>query len=130
MIMPGRAKNMGGGWETRRRRGAGHDWAIVRLGTPGSIERIEIDTNHFKGNYPDSASVDGIFAPDAALTVLAAAEWMTLLPQTKLKPHFRHLFSRQVRDVGPISHVRLNIYPDGGISRFRVHGTVAAPGSR
>jgi allantoicase len=130
MIMPGRAKNMGDGWETRRRRGAGHDWAIVRLGTPGSIERIEIDTNHFKGNYPDSASVDGIFAPDAALTVLAAAEWMTLLPQTKLKPHFRHLFSRQVRDVGPISHVRLNIYPDGGISRFRVHGTVAAPGSR
>jgi allantoicase len=130
MIMPGRAKNMGDGWETRRRRGAGHDWAIVRLGTPGSIKRIEIDTNHFKGNYPDSASVDGIFAPDAVVDVLAAAQWMELLPQTKLKPHFRHLFSRQLRSVGPISHVRLNIFPDGGVSRFRVYGTVAPARSR
>jgi allantoicase len=130
MIMPGRAKNMGDGWETRRRRGPGHDWAIVRLGTSGSIKRIELDTNHFKGNYPDAASVEGILAPDATLDVLARSEWMELLPQTKLKAHFRHLFAQQLREVGPISHVRLNIYPDGGISRFRVYGIVASAGSR
>jgi allantoicase len=130
MIMPGRAKNMGDGWETRRRRGPGHDWAIVRLGATGVIRRIEIDTNHFKGNYPDSASVDGCFAPGATLETPASAHWMELLPQTKLKPHFRHLFSRELRNVGPISHVRLNVYPDGGVSRFRVYGTVAPDRSR
>ena len=71
MIMPGRAKNMGDGWETRRRRGPGHDWAIVRLGAPGAITRVEIDTNHFKGNYPDSASIEACFAPGATLDELA-----------------------------------------------------------
>ena len=67
MIMPGRATNMGDGWETRRRRGPGHDWAIVRLGAPGRVERVEIDTNHFKGNYPDSASIEACLAPGATL---------------------------------------------------------------
>jgi allantoicase len=126
MIMPSRAKNMGDGWETRRRRGPGHDWAIVRLGTTGVIKRIVIDTNHFKGNYPDSASVEGCFAPGATYETLVSAHWVELLPQTKLKADFRHLFSGELRNVGPISHVRLNIYPDGGVSRFRVYGTVSA----
>jgi len=124
MIMPGRAKNMGDGWETRRRRGPGHDWAIVKLGTPGKIERIEIDTNHFKGNYPDSASIEGCFAPGARIDDLASAAWRPLLTQTKLKAHHRHFFSRELRPIGAVSHVRLNIYPDGGVSRLRVHGTV------
>ena len=130
MIMPGRAKNMGDGWETRRRRGPGHDWAIVRLGTTGLIKRIEIDTNHFKGNYPDSASVEGCRLPGDTLEQLAAASWKELQPQTKLKPHFRHMFSKELREVGAVSHVRLNIFPDGGISRFRVHGIAADAGSR
>ena len=117
-------KNMGDGWETRRRRGPGHDWAIVKLGTPGRIERIEIDTNHFKGNYPDSASIEGCFAPGGRIDDLASAAWRTLLPQTKLKAHHRHLFSRELRPIGAVSHVRLNIYPDGGVSRLRVYGTV------
>ena len=56
---------MGDGWETKRRRGPGYDWAIVRLGAAGAIGRIELDTNHFKGNYPDSASIEGCFAPAA-----------------------------------------------------------------
>jgi allantoicase len=127
MIMPGRAANMGDGWETRRRRGDGHDWAIVRLGTPGDIVRVEIDTNHFKGNYPDRASIDGCFAPAATVEALPRADWTVVLPETKLKPHHRHLFSRELQRTGPVSHVRLNIFPDGGISRLRVHGTVAAP---
>jgi allantoicase len=122
MIMPGRASNMGDGWETRRRRGPGYDWAIVRLGTGGMLTKIEIDTNHFKGNYPDSASVEGCFAPGATIAVLGSAEWFEILPQTKLKPHHRHFFARELLSNGLVSHVRLNIFPDGGISRFRVYG--------
>jgi allantoicase len=125
MIMPGRARNMGDGWETRRRRGPGYDWAIVRLGAPGLVTRIEIDTNHFKGNYPDSASVEGCFAPGATAHELAAADWTEVLPQTKLKPHHRHFYRREPRPTGPVSHVRLNIFPDGGVSRLRVYGTLA-----
>jgi allantoicase len=120
LIMPGRAKNMGDGWETRRRRGPGYDWAIVRLGAPGVISKIEIDTNHFKGNYPESASVEG------ATGGPGEHQWAEILPRTKLGPHRRHLFAKELRTIGPVSHVRLNIYPDGGVSRFRVHGTLAA----
>lgn len=116
MIMPGRAKTMADGWETKRRRGPGHDWAIVRLGTPGVVSKVELDTNHFKGNYPDSASIEGL---------LADGSWAELLPQTKLRAHHRHLFAKAVRVLPAVSQVRLNIYPDGGISRLRVYGTVA-----
>jgi allantoicase len=128
MIMPGRAKNMGDGWETRRRRGPGYDWAIVRLGAAGSIQKVELDTNHFKGNYPDRASIEVCFAPGSAPTVesLTNATWRELLPQTRLSAHKRHLFSKDLREVGPATHVRLNIFPDGGVSRFRVYGTLAA----
>jgi allantoicase len=126
MIMPGRAKNMGDGWETRRRRGPGFDWAIVRLGAPGILNKIEIDTNHFKGNYPDSASVEGCFAPGASISALGSVDWFEILPQTKLAAHHRHVFSRELRSTQRVSHVRLNIFPDGGISRFRVYGTLAA----
>jgi allantoicase len=126
LIMPGRATNMGDGWETRRRRGPGHDWAIVRLGAPGTVTRLEIDTNHFKGNYPDSASLEGCLAPGATLDGLGTVRWEEVLPQTKLRAHHRHFFARELRRPGPVSHVRLNIFPDGGVSRLRVYGTVAA----
>jgi len=125
MIMPGRAPNMGDGWETRRRRGPGHDWAIVRLGAPGLLTRIEIDTNHFKGNYPDRASVEGCIAAGSEVASMDAAGWFPVLPQTKLRAHHRHLFSRELQPSGQVSHVRLNIFPDGGVSRLRVHGIVA-----
>jgi allantoicase len=125
IIMPGRAVNMGDGWETKRRRGPGHDWLILRLGAPGRLEKIEIDTNHFKGNYPDSASIEGCLAPGAGITELAAARWVEALAAAKLRASRRHFFSRELRNPGPFSHLRLNIYPDGGISRLRVHGTLA-----
>jgi allantoicase len=125
MIMPGRARNMGDGWETRRRRGPGHDWAIVRLGAPGVVSRIEIDTNHFKGNYPDSASIDGLLAPGLQLDALTAAVWTEILPQSRLSANRRHFFAIDRRAAGPVSHVRINIFPDGGISRLRIHGTPA-----
>ena len=96
MIMPGRAKNMGDGWETRRRRGPGYDWAIVRLGAPGVVTQIEIDTNHFKGNYPDSASIEGCLAPGAALDSAGRRDWREILPRTKLRPHHRHFFAKEL----------------------------------
>ncbi|MBA3886350.1 MAG: allantoicase [Acidobacteria bacterium] len=125
MLMPDRARDMSDGWETRRRRGPGHDWAIVRLGAPGVVSRIEIDTSHFKGNYPDTASVEGCMIPGAGVDELAGAAWTELLAPSKLRAHHRHFFSKELRRVGPVSHVRLNIVPDGGVSRLRVYGTLA-----
>lgn len=125
VIMPGRAANMGDGWETKRRRGPGHDWLLLRLGAPGHIRKVEIDTNHFKGNYPDSASIEACHAPGAGIETLATAAWRELLPQSKLQASRRHVFERTLRPVGAVSHLRLNIYPDGGVSRLRVHGTLA-----
>jgi allantoicase len=124
LIMPGRAKNMGDGWETKRRRGPGYDWAVVRLGAAGVIEKIEVDTNHFKGNYPDSCSIEGCRSVPGE--DLAAASWTKILPQTKLKAHDRRLFSKELAARGPFTHARLNIYPDGGVSRLRIYGRVAA----
>ena len=117
MLMPGRAKNMGDGWETRRRRGPGFDWAVIRLGHAGTISKVEIDTNHFKGNFPDRASLEGRLAP--------SGEWRELLAPTKLKAHHRHFFTKELRSVGPLAQLRLNIFPDGGVSRLRVYGTLA-----
>ena len=127
LIMPGRAKNMGDGWETKRRRGPGHDWLILRLGAAGTLRRIEIDTNHFKGNYPDSAMIEGVHLPGASAERLADefTPWVAVLPQTKLAPHKRHLFQKQLAPHGPLTHVRLNIYPDGGVSRLRLWGVRA-----
>ena len=120
---------MGDGWETRRRRGPGHDWLVLRLGATGLIQRIEIDTNHFKGNYPESASLEGCRTGMTSLEALAgdAAGWQEALPRTRLRPHKRHFFGREIRARGPFSHVRFKIFPDGGVSRLRIHGRAVAP---
>lgn len=123
LIMPGRAQNMGDGWETKRRRGPGHDWIIVKLGRAGSIKKIEVDTSHFKGNYPDACSIDGISAPDATADGLTNARWTEILSQTKLQADTRHIFERELRPIANCTHVRLNIHPDGGVSRLRVWAT-------
>jgi allantoicase len=126
LIMPGRAKNMGDGWETKRSRDLNHhDWAIVRLGAAGMVSKVEIDTNHYKGNYPDRASLEGVLAPNVHAGNLAGMNWSTILAETKLSAHRRHFYSgRQLQERGPFSHVRLNIFPDGGVSRLRVHGSL------
>jgi len=126
LILPGRARSMAEGWETRRRRGPGHDWVVVQLGAAGRVERVEIDTAHFKGNYPESASIEGCRAPRASLGELVEASWEELLPRTKLRPHARHLYAKELGSRGPFTHVRLRIYPDGGVSRLRIHGRIAA----
>jgi allantoicase len=127
LVMPGRAQNMGDGWETKRRRGPGHDWIILRLGLPGTIRKVEVDTNHFKGNYPDTCSIEGCAAPGASIEELARkdARWSKILPNTKLQAHRRHFFERELSSIDDCTHIRLNIYPDGGVSRLRVWGTVA-----
>jgi allantoicase len=125
LIMPGRALNMSDGWETKRRRGPGYDWTIIRLGTPGRISHLEIDTSWFKGNFPESCSLESCHAPDASLEKLQdpACAWKPVLARTKLQAHTRHSFD-EVMDAGVASHVRFNIFPDGGVSRLRVYGSV------
>jgi allantoicase len=124
MLLSGRSTHMGDGWETKRRRGPGHDWAIVRLGRPGTIRRIEIDTDHFKGNAPGSCSVEACVAAGDDLT---GANWTPLLGMVKLQPHARHVFERELTSAASCTHVRLNIQPDGGIARLRLCGTATAP---
>ncbi len=125
LLLPGRAANMGGGWETKRKRPApGHDWILLRLGDRGSVRVLEIDTNHFKGNYPDRVAVRGIDAPLSPLTELLdpALPWETLLEERPLEGHTRHFFDEGLRTRGPFSHLRVDVFPDGGISRLRAWG--------
>jgi allantoicase len=126
LILPGRSLFMGDGWETQRRRGPGHDWSIVRLAAPGVIHRVEIDTDHYKGNAPGRCSLDAIHAPGAeAGALVASGDWRPLLAETRLQPHTRFRWEDEVADLGPATHVRLGIYPDGGIARMRLFGTLA-----
>ena len=125
LILPGRAPNMGEGWETRRRRGPGYDWVIVKLGNAGVLERIEIDTNHFKGNFPESASLQAAYLgeADAVAADVDGGPWQDVLQRSPLKANTRHYFgAAMLRAAGPFTHVRLRIFPDGGISRLRIHG--------
>ena len=111
------------GWETRRRREPGHDWAIVRLGVPGVVRGVVVDTAFFTGNYPEqcsveATSVEGYPSPDE----LAAAAWTEIVPRSPLKGDTRNPFTVAAGE--SCTHVRLNIFPDGGVARLRVHGEV------
>ncbi len=125
--MPGRGVNMGDGWETRRRREPGNDWAILSLGHAGIARAIEIDTAHFKGNYPDQCSVQASFVKGGTDDSLITQSmfWQTLLPPQKMQMDAIHRFENELNGTGKITHVRLNIIPDGGISRFRVFANIA-----
>ncbi len=127
LILPGRSTHMGDGWETRRRRGAGNDWTIVRLGAPGTIRRVEVDTDHFKGNAPGHCSLEWCDAGSLRGDALAdeALRWHELMPYLPVQPHARHLFAREVKPSGRATHVRLNIFPDGGVARLRLFAGVA-----
>jgi allantoicase len=121
LLLPGRAKNMGDGWETRRRRGPGSDWVILKLGIPGTIERVEVDTSHFKGNYPESCALSGCSA-EGADDQASAFPWKECLPRTRLKPNARHAYRKELKAIGGVTHVRFEIFPDGGVSRLRIFG--------
>ena len=124
------------GWETRRRRGADanlgllpgadeHDWAILRLGAPGVVHAVVVDTAHFTGNFPSACSVDACWAdgyPDPA--ALESARWVEIVPRSPLTGDARHTFEIPAASRHRYSHVRLRIFPDGGVARLRVHGVV------
>ena len=126
LLAPGRGVNMGDGWETRRRREPGNDWAIVALAHPGVIRAIEVDTAHFKGNFPDRCSLQAARVAggtDESL-VTQAMFWPVLLPEQKLAMDNVHRFEQEVAALGPVTHVRFNIFPDGGVSRLRIFGDI------
>ena len=128
LLMPGRAATMADGWETRRRRGPGNDWAIIKLGRAGTVTSIDVDTTHFKGNFPDECSVESCNSSagsDGEALTSSSVQWKVLLPRTKLKPDATHRFEKELQNPGECTHVRLGIYPDGGVSRLRVWGIVA-----
>ena len=123
LILPGASTYMGNGWETRRSRPPGVDWIIVKLGAPGLLDTITLQTHHFKGNYPDSAQVDALCWPNAPASRLVMADWTPITPSVRLSADAER--SVGVLDPGPWTHLRLRIVPDGGISRMRAWGRPA-----
>jgi allantoicase len=125
LIMPGRGVNMGDGWETKRNRTPNNrDWIIIQLAHIGEIKKILVDTCHFKGNYPDTCSLEGICITESVDFKSANLKWTEILPVSKLQADHEHFFEREISNSGPFTHVRLNIFPDGGISRLRLFGSI------
>ncbi len=120
MLMPGEAKNMGDGWENARRRDAGHDWVELALAAEGTVDVLDIDTTHYKGNAPHQATVSAARVEPG--TEPRPDDWFELLAPTRLQPDTPHRFP--IRDGRPVTHLRLDIHPDGGVARFRAWGTV------
>ncbi len=137
LIMPGRGVNMGDGWETKRNRTPNNkDWLILRLAHEGFIKKIVVDTCHFKGNYPDRCSIEGLAYPlslsqkegeESEQMTDASLKWVSILPQVKLQANHEHFFEKEIENAGPFTHVRLNIFPDGGVSRLRLFGNITSP---
>jgi allantoicase len=128
LIMPGPARGMSDGWETMRRRTAGHDWTVIRLGAPGAVRHIEVDTRHFKGNAPHACSLDACVVSTsgpAAWDTSTEPGWVDLLPRRPLQADHLHTFDAVPLPFGNITHVRLNIFPDGGVGRLRLFGRPA-----
>ncbi len=120
LIMPGRGVNMGDGWETKRSRGKGPDWVIVKLAAEGVLSRIEVDTAHFKGNFPESCALYVRRGPEDA--------WHEVLARTKLQAHTRHFYEAEILPHEAATEARFEIFPDGGVSRLRLWGTVTREG--
>ncbi len=122
LILPGRARIMGEGWENARRRGEGNDFATFRLAVKGLIRDVEVDTSYFVGNAPGEVRVSA--ADDTAGPVEDSAAWWDVVPRTRVQPDTRHRFL--VADRTPATHLRLDVYPDGGLTRLRCNGEVDA----
>ncbi len=126
LIMPGRGVNMGDGWETKRNRTPGNrDWVVLKLAHTGTIERIVVDTCHFKGNYPDTCSIEGCIAANDDEVINDKVSWQMILSAQKLSADKEHEFVKEINKHDAITHVRLNIFPDGGVSRLRLFGEIA-----
>ncbi|KAE8911152.1 Allantoicase [Phytophthora fragariae] len=146
LMAPGRSKTMADGWETARKatrpailkndpktgllQVPGKDWVVLKLGHLGVVQQVEVDTNHFKGNFPESCVVygtrfDGDDDEDKLLKD-GAVKWEVLLPRVKLEAHKQHYFSVTDGNVnlipGGVNYIKLEMFPDGGISRLRLLG--------
>lgn len=129
LVMVGDARSMADGWETQRRRGPGEDWAVLELAAAGVPERLEVDTTHFKGNYPDRIAIEALHAPDLVPgDDLPVDGWEPLLEPTPLQPHLRHVFD--ACQAVEATHLRLRVLPDGGVARLRAFGVVSEAGWR
>lgn len=137
LIKPNRGINMGDGWETGRRldrpaileadengilKLPGHEWAVFQLAGTGTIESIEVDTCHFKGNFPDSVKIEGLLLRES--TSLIGASWIPILNKQKLSAHKQHYYKNEIQNRGPFNFVMITIAPDGGISRVRLNGHI------
>jgi len=124
------AKDMGDGWETRRRREPGYDWGIIELANPAIINNLMIDTNFFKGNYPDYFSLHAAYISNTthSSVITQSIFWEELLPKQKLQMDQKHYFNNDCfLHNKPITHIRINIYPDGGVSRLQMFGKFIKP---
>jgi allantoicase len=125
ILAPGKAKNMGDGWETRRRRGKGFDWLILNSLDGKEIDKIEISTHHFKGNFPSHCSLQAAYLPNSKNSkqiVKSSNIWKYLLKDAKLSANKVHVFKNNLMKKDKINFIKINIFPDGGISRFRIYG--------
>jgi len=124
IINPGRAAVMAEGWETARRRTPGNDWVIVALGVPGEVDSVLVDTLHYKGNYPDRLSIQAAYVKGGTDNQIETQSlfWRELLPEQKMEMDREHHYTQELQKLGPITHVRLNVFPDGGVSRLRLWG--------
>jgi allantoicase len=119
LLQTNRGVNMGDGWETKRRRGPGNDWVVVRLGRKGAVKSVEIDTNHFKGNFPDSIKLEAT----TASSIDDNTAWTEIISQRPAQAHRQHFYRAELSDTATeFTHVRLSVYPDGGVSRLRING--------
>ena len=127
ILAPGIGKNMGDGWETRRSRGKNVDWLIIKCAAPGKIKNIQIDTHHFKGNYPDRCSVQGAYIDrkiSSKSIINNSKKWKFLLNKVKLFANKKHSFKNKSMKNKKINYIKINIFPDGGISRIRAFGKI------
>lgn len=118
LLLPGRARTTGEGWENARRRGGGNDFVTVRLAGAGVVRRVVVDTSCFVGNAPASVSVSGVDTRRHELD--DPGGWSELVPRTPVQPDLRHHFPVDQQE--PVTHVRLDVFPDGGLARLRVLG--------
>jgi len=128
ILMPGRGINMGDGWETKRNRTPNNkDWLILRLAHKGKIQSALVDTAHFKGNYPDTCMLEGIaISTEEEKNITSdSLQWTELMPKQKLHADHEHHFVNEILPHDEITHVRLTIYPDGGVSRLRLFGQIS-----
>ena len=125
ILAPGKAKNMGDGWETRRRRDKGFDWLILNPIDGKKIDKIEISTHHFKGNFPSHCSLQAAFVPNkksSSSIIKSSVKWKFLLNKVNLSANKTHVFKNILMKNDKINFVKINIFPDGGISRFKIFG--------